>query len=481
MARHFATLLRTACTAVVLPVALVCSGCGGGGGSDGGSSSGDEFPAVELAPVDIDAVAPLPAERVVQGGATTEFNRTALAFENPAPNLNSAEAARHLVGDRNFGAVFVSPPAIENPGLGPLFNNSSCEGCHTKNGRGQPVFGVGGLGSQAVLRISSGDGLEDSPGGSRNVGDLGTQLQDHAIFGATPEGTVALRWDTESGSYADGTRFELRRPNVTVQLPDGGELGPEVATSLRTAPPVFGLGLLEAINDTDILALADPSDADGDGISGRPNLVFDFVLETQAVGKFGRKANRRDLFQQAAGAYVNDIGVSNPLFPAPDGSEEVSGDVLTSVEFYVQTLAVPNSSGTNDEETARGEKEFVGFKCASCHTPEFTTGDHPIRGLSRQRIFPYTDLLLHDMGPGLADNRTDFQADGSEWKTPPLWGIGVTATILLNTATFLHDGRARSLEEAILWHGGEALESRERFRQASAADRAALIKFLRTL
>lgn len=450
--------------------------------SGGDDASGGEAPSSEI------VLGPLPSdpgeissERVAQGGATTTSDRTTLAFENPIPNISGAALDRHFEGDTNFGAIFVTPPATFNAGLGPTFNNNSCDGCHTKNGRGQPVTGTGARGTQALLRVSMLDGASEFPGSPGAVPGLGTQIQDHSVIGETAEGTVSIEWHILQGRYGDGTSYELRRPKFTAVLSDGNELGPEVMTSFRVPPPVFGLGLLEAVPQSTIEALSDPGDANGDGISGRPNYVWDVVRSVQALGRFGRKANTANLLEQNASAYAHDIGVTNPLFPGVDGSTEIGGDTLASVEFYTQSIAVPRAGNIADPIVKKGEGEFLAFQCAGCHIPELRTGSHKVSALSNQTIFPYTDLLLHDMGPDLADNRPDFLASGTEWRTTPLWGIGVTVTILSNTATFLHDGRARTLEEAILWHGGEAEVSRERFRRASSDEREALIAFLRSL
>lgn len=461
----------------LIGITLLCGACGSGGSGGGESAPSSD---IELPPLASDP-GEISSARVRQGGDTTFPDRTTLAFENVIANASPSDTNKHFEGDANFAAQFVTPPATFNGGLGPRFNSNSCDGCHTKNGRGQPVAGDGPRGSQALLRISTLDGEPEAPGGVGIVPGLGTQFQDHAVQGSTPEGTLDIQWETLNGSYRDGTAYELRRPIVRATLSDGNELGPEVLTSLRVPPPVFGVGLLEAIPDSTILALADPNDTNNDGISGRPNMVWDVVKNIRALGRFGRKGNRPNLLQQSASAYRNDIGVTNSIFPDEDGSTEITDTVLKSVEFYVQTIAVPSATGVSNPTVKKGEKLFLAFNCAQCHTPELVTGAHPIRALSNQKIFPYTDLLIHDMGPGLADGRPDFQADGSEWKTPPLWGIGVTSTILSNTATFLHDGRARSLEEAILWHGGEADISRERFRRAELSDREALIAFLRSL
>lgn len=439
---------------------LLVLGCGRGGSSEGGSSS--------------------EGDRLLQGGDTTSSDRTTLAFEHPAANLTSEEDELHTDGDGDFGSIFVTPPATFNAGLGPFFNNTSCETCHTKNGRGQPVAGTGFQGSQALVRISRTSGVPEVPGGPGAVEGFGTQVQDHAVFGQEPEAEVTISYSTVNGSYGDGTPYILRKPSVSLKPRGGRKLPGDVLTSLRVPPPVFGLGLLEAVTDEELLKNSDPEDANGDGISGHPNYVWDRVLNAKVIGRFGRKANTPTLVQQAATAYAEDMGVSNPLFPNSDGSEEVTQQILDNTAFYTQTLAVPIAAVLS-AQGQRGFDLFSTLQCASCHVPRLHTGAHPVAAVANQTIFPYTDMLLHDMGSGLADNRPDFEASGTEWRTTPLWGIGVTATILSSTANFLHDGRAKTLEEAILWHGGEAEGAKEGFRTASADDRQALIAFLKSL
>jgi CxxC motif-containing protein (DUF1111 family) len=315
------------------------------------------------------------------------------------------------------------------------------------------------------------------------VPGLGLQIQDQATYGAQADATVALTWEEVAGRYGDGTAYALRRPVLTVTLPDGTPLPSGVRTSLRQPPPVFGLGLLEAIPDATLRGLADPDDADGDGISGRPNQVWDAIAGEARLGRFGHKANNPSLQQQAAAAYVNDMGVGSSLFPDDQLAEpaaELDDDLLDATTFYTQTLGVPGRISLTDPEVRRGEALFANLGCASCHVDTLTTGAHELAALSFQTIHPYTDLLLHDLGDDLADGRPDFEADGREWRTAPLWGIGLTHTVLPGSG-FLHDGRARTLEEAILWHGGEAEAAREGFRRADASDRAALITFLRSL
>jgi CxxC motif-containing protein (DUF1111 family) len=279
--------------------------------------------------------------------------------------------------------------------------------------------------------------------------------------------------------YGDGEVVMLREPRVDPRRPDGSALGPEVRMSYRQAPGLAGLGLLEAVPDAALLALADPDDADGDGISGRVNVVWDRGRQATAIGRFGHKATVATLREQTGAAFATDIGLTNRVFPAGDGMREVSDLQLDQVSLFVSTIAVPAAAPLN-AAAREGQTQFTELGCASCHVPTLTTADHPIAALANQTIHPYTDLLLHDVGDLLTDARRDFVAEGVEWRTPPLWGLGVVQVIEPD-ATFLHDGRARTLEEAILWHGGEALAAREAFRLARKQGRDALIRFLQTL
>lgn len=442
-------------------------GCGGGGGGSDTGTQGAEA---------------VVGNRANAGGTTTTTDRTTRAFENPASNLSAENLDRHMTGDVDFGAVFVSAPAPVNPGLGPLFNNSSCESCHTVNGRGQPVFREGGLRSHAVVRASlASGGVAELPGGPIPVPGLGTQLQDNAIFGVTPEISVDIHYSYTSESYPDGSSIELRKPTVSLQRPDGTFLGDEVLRSLRVPQPVFGVGLLESIPEERLIALSDPEDSDNDGISGRPNYVFDVSTGTTQLGRFGRKANQPTLLQQTASAYANDMGVGNPMFPDHAGTVDIPMETVESAAFYVATLAVPRALNTQNESIQSGERLFIETGCTSCHVPGHVTGSSNIPELSNQTIFPYTDMLLHDMGDGLADGRPDFGADGNEWRTAPLWGLGLVRTTLGTRENYLHDGRARTIEEAILWHGGEASGSKNRFKQLPKSERELILNFLGSL
>ena len=411
-------------------------------------------------------------------GALTIADRTSHAYTLPAPNLDEMGNEQHLAGDAAFEAQFVSPPAEVNPGLGPTFNNNNCNACHIQNGRGMPVVDHPSLRSQMLVRVSAVD-AQGLHGGPAPIEGVGTQLQDQAIYGERPEAHIDLTWETVEGEYADGTAYELRKPVLEIEPAEGTTLPDEYWTSLRQPPPVIGLGLLEALPPETLRELADPDDADGDGISGRPNRVWDVEAERKRIGRFGLKANQPDLLQQSAAAYHDDMGVTNDLFPGEDGATELDRQTLEDATFYAQTLAVPGRAPVTDA-IRRGERLFGEAGCADCHTETLETGAHEIEALEDQRIHPYTDLLLHDMGPGLADGRPDYEASGREWRTPPLWGIGLTQTVLPG-ARYLHDGRARTLAEAILWHGGEGEGSKEAFRTMSEGDREALIAFLRSL
>jgi CxxC motif-containing protein (DUF1111 family) len=407
-----------------------------------------------------------------QGGDATVDDRTAEAFSHPIPTLDAAQQEQHRFGR--------GPVAFEwmPPQLGPLFNHNACLACHAGNGRGLSEIGPSAFGSQALIRVSLDDGDPAVPGGPVPVPGYGTQLQDHAV-GRLAECAVTLTWVETEERYGDGEVVMLRSPRLAVTTASGDPL-PDMRMSYRQAPPLFGLGLLEALDDEDLAAAADPDDADGDGISGRTNEVWDTALEQTRRGRFGHKASVASLAEQTAGAFVNDMGLTNQLFPEPDGMRDVSDLQLQQSVFFITTIAVPAAAPRSDEAW-RGRRRFDDFGCASCHTPTLVTGrDAAIPQLANQTIHPYTDLLLHDVGDFLTDTRRDFLADGLEWRTPPLWGLGLTQVVNPD-ATLLHDGRARTIAEAILWHGGEAFSAREAFRTASRADRNALISFLETL
>ena len=454
-------------------------------------------------PVDVESM-PVSSTSALSGGDTTVFDASSHAFSIPAPNLSPAALEKHLEGDVEFEAVFVTAPAVVNPGLGPIYNNISCINCHTRDGRGRPPGPneklVSLLFRLSLPKPTVEEGADPASQQSQRrqtaqpptpVPGFGTQLNNRAIYGKSPEGSVKIDYTEETLTTPDGTRVHLRYPNYTLTetyrpLPKNVEVSP------RVAPVVFGLGLLEAIPEKTILAYADETDVNGDGISGKPNFVWDVVKKQYALGRFGWKANQPTLLQQVASAYHDDMGITTSLFLTENSAgqpqhtkhsatPEVSDDILEAVTLYVQTLAVPARRKHDDPQVKHGEQLFAQAQCASCHIPTLRTGVLiGVPSVSNQTIHPYTDLLLHDMGPGLADNRPDFRASGTEWRTPPLWGIGLVETVNGHT-NFLHDGRARNLMEAILWHGGEAEASREATLQMSKTERDALIAFLKSL
>ena len=414
--------------------------------------------AVESAAVSVNAI----------GGAATAINRTSSAYEEAPPNLGAKAIEDHEAGDEAFEEIFVSTADHPNSGLGPTFNNISCVSCHIRNGRGMPKAG------QLLIRVGDSDGHPE-------IAALGAQIQDFSIVGEKPEADVAINWVERAGKYPDGMSYSMRYPVFSIEVASTGKLLPDtVAVSPRIPPPVHGLGLLEAISEADILANADPDDEDGDGISGKANRVWSEETQNLALGRFGWKANSPTLLQQSAEAYVNDMGVHSSMYPQNDGLSEISDEKLVAAAAYAQTLAVPARASVNDPQVLRGESLFSSVGCESCHVDSFTTSSHKYPALENQPINPYTDMLLHDMGEELADNREDFEASGQEWRTSPLWGIGVVQTVLPYSG-FLHDGRARTLEEAILWHGGEAEKSQESFQNLPSQDRQALISFLQSL
>ncbi len=426
------------------------------------------------------------------GGETTAFSKGRNAFELPARNLSNLERRTFEVGDSFFNQNWVTAPSTTDArdGLGPVFNAQSCSSCHAHDGRGRPPESVDDPERGLLLRLSV-----PGPDGPVDVPGYGGQLQDRSILGVPAEGAIIITYEELPGRYPDGTPYSLRRPVYHIADPAFGPLDPELMFSPRVAPANFGVGLLEAISREDILSLADPDDLDGDGISGRPNWVLDVRKGQVTLGRFGWKAGQPTVEQQTAKAFSEDIGITSDLFPeqnctsvqdlcrdAPGGgSPEIPGERLDKVTFYVQTLAVPAMRDVDDPEVRRGAGLFVEAGCARCHRPSFTTSqDHPVAPLRDQLIFPYTDLLLHDMGPGLADGRPDGEATGREWRTAPLWGIGLVRVVNGHTM-FLHDGRARSIEEAILWRGGEVEGSQRHFKGLSSSERAALIRFLTSL
>jgi CxxC motif-containing protein (DUF1111 family) len=431
----------------------------------------------------------------LSGGATTVFATNQNAFTLQAANLPVEHQRAFFFGNRLFNTNWVIAPSSTKTfdGLGPTFNRVSCSGCHLRDGRGQPPSKPGEEMLSMLVRLSvPGKTGEGAPMPHPAYGD---QLNDRAIQGVTPEGRAVVSWSEVAGKYGDGESYSLRKP--TFQLVDlaYGSLGKETMISARVAPAVIGMGLLEAIPEATVLALADPQDRDGDGIAGVPNLVWDVSAGKKVLGRFGWKAGAPSVRQQIAMAAIGDIGLTTSMFrgqncPAVQttcskaetgGDPEISDEFLDKLELYNQTLAVPARRNIDDPQVIRGETLFSQIGCAACHRMTLQTGTHAARPeVSNQTIHPFTDLLLHDMGEGLADHRPEFDASGMQWRTPPLWGLGLIR--VTNKHEFLlHDGRARGFAEAILWHGGEAEQAKEKFRTLPKADRDALLAFLRSL
>ena len=424
----------------------------------------------------------------MSGGSQTAFDATSGAFTNPFTGMDEYDDELHGLGDAGFEQTFITAPANYNGGLGPAFNNVSCISCHHNDGRGVPTVGEGH--SAMLMRISYPGA--DVHNGAVPVPGYGTQIQDKAIFGKLPEARINVSYLDQQYSLPDGTTYSLRTPTYVLSN-QHAPINGDAMYSPRLAPPVFGLGLIEAIPEDQILALADVTDADQDGISGKPNYVWNPFTERKELGRFGLKLNTSTLQVQVAAAYNNDIGITSYVFKnetsqgqidQSDGIEddpELPDSVLNGVVFYMKSLQVPARRNVTDPQVIRGKQIFREAKCASCHNPDFTTAvNMAFPAASNQRIHPYTDMLLHDMGEGLADHRPDFDATGFEWRTTPLWGLGLFEAVNY-PPYYLHDGRARSILEAIMWHGGEAQHSKEYVQQLSKEDRDALIKFLRSL
>ena len=446
------------------------------------------------------------------GGAATVFktlNRD--IFSHPSANMPFDLQLDFKVGNGIFKKVWVSSPSstTSSDGLGPLFNARACQRCHLKDGRGHPPA-PGERAESMFLRLSipapaPGDGAFPQENRRAVVPEptYGGQLQNFSVQGVPAEGEMTIAYREQPVAMAGGEVASLRVPTYGITGLGYGPLHRETMLSPRVTPPIIGMGLLEAVREEAILAGADPDDADGDGISGRANRVWSDEHKKPMLGRFGWKAGQPTVAQQAAGAFRGDIGISTPLYKSPHGDctaaqhtcrtaphggasdpdhgAEATAKMFDLLVFYSRNLAVPARRKLDDAQVLRGKRLFYESNCIGCHRPKFVTRRDSIgKEQSFQLIWPYTDLLLHDMGEGLADNRPEGEAGGREWRTPPLWGIGLTDTVSGHTQ-FLHDGRARNLLEAILWHGGEAEAARQRVAAMTRAERAALLAFLNSL
>jgi len=457
-----------------------------------------------------------PFESLPGGAGTVDKLINADSFSHPAANLSFEGRQEFAVGNGLFRKDWVSSPAstLASDGLGPLFNARSCQACHVKDGRGsmpglaqaahsdtvgllmrlsRPAAGIPAYEQALVVGAPAAyDWLPDPV--------YGGQLQPFAVPGLAGEGQVHIRYTEVPVMLNGGQTAVLLKPDYTIRNLGYGAMHPDTVASPRLAPPMLGLGLLEAIHEDDILAHA--AAAKPDGVKGRPNRVKSLVTGETVLGRFNWKASKPDVLHQSSAAFSGDMGLSTPLFPnhygdctanQPDclklphgaqpqlGEHEVPGRLMDLVVIYAQNLALAKRRDVDDVRVLAGKKLFYQSQCTACHVPKYVTRRDAPRPEHRfQLIWPYTDLLLHDMGPGLADGQVDGQANGNEWRTPPLWGIGLTKTVN-PAAAFLHDGRARTLLEAILWHGGEAQAARDRVVAMTPQERDDLIRFLESL
>jgi CxxC motif-containing protein (DUF1111 family) len=445
---------------------------------------------------DAEEYIPLTAEEGEQfsGGETTVFNKSEEAFGFSALNLTFEQDADFAIGNSFFRQNWVAAPSstTARDGVGPFFNAISCSSCHFKDGRGRAPLVAGETGHGLLLRLSI-------PGIDGNGGNLpdpiyGGQLQDGAVLGQTLEGKISIVYQSITETFADGTTVVLQKPSYQINTLGHGALASNLHISPRVANQMIGMGLLEAIPESTLLGFADENDTNKDGISGKVNYVHDVASNSEKIGRFGWKANQPNVRQQVAGAFLGDMGITTSLFPnenapfgvdltaiANGGNPEISDLNFERVVLYSSTLAVPARRNYAEQNVLKGKKTFETIGCASCHIPKIQTGNnHSIAALRNQTIRPYTDLLLHDMGTDLADNTPDFKATGTEWRTQPLWGIGLIETVN-NHTNLMHDGRAKNVTEAILWHGGEAKSAKDKFKKLTALERSELLEFINSL
>lgn len=422
---------------------------------------------------------PDPSRWLPGGDTTNELLGGSNAFLMPSANLSPEHELDFYSGNSFFNQAWVEAPAstAARDGLGPLFLARSCSGCHLRDGKGAPPEDGQGPFVGLLLRLSGPEG-EPHP-------VYGDQLQDQGLPGVPAEAVPSITWEAQAGRFDDGTAYTLMAPRYALAAEGYGPLPAGLLVSPRVAPHMIGLGLLEAIDGSDLEAAADPDDADGDGVRGRVQRWGG------AIGRFGWKGDAVDVEAQVAGAFVGDMGLTSRVHPedgctaaqaacraATSGGEpEVSDEIFDLVVLYSRTVAPPARRLADDPEVRRGERLFGRIGCDACHTPSHVTGASPLPELEGQTIWPYTDLLLHDLGAGLADGRPLGEASGTAWRTAPLWGVGRIPEVS-GHSRYLHDGRARSLEEAILWHGGEAERSADRYRGLTAAERAAVLMFV---
>ena len=452
------------------------------------------------------------------GGNTTVLSRPFVSFQRPAANLNDDLQATFHAGKALANQPWVKAPTITTArdGLGPIYNARTCLTCHVKGGKGFiPENNKTPLTSTLVRLSIMGDALDTlKTSGLIPHPVYGDQIQSQSISLAhqlrhsqkpgllkhdvAPEAYIYIDWQEHVFTYPDQQQVTLRSPKLDFQALGYGPLGEDTLFSIRVAPMLHGMGLISLISEQDILALSDENDNNRDGISGRANQVWDVEKKATVLGRFGLKSNKPTLDMIVAGAFTNDLGITNSLAPnqpctdrqpsclkIPNGNDEngieLPDHLLNLVVHFNRDLAPVERRNEKDKEVLAGRELFYKNGCNQCHNPRFVTQKSvQAPHLSEQIIWPYSDFLLHDMGAALADGRPDFLATGNEWRTPPLWGVGLLSRVN-GMSVFLHDGRARNIEEAILWHGGEAEIAKTKFVHSSKKDRERLIKFVNSL
>ncbi|MGB0868251.1 MAG: di-heme oxidoredictase family protein [Flavobacteriales bacterium] len=428
------------------------------------------------------------------GGKTTVNAQGQNAFGHPIPQLKGLDELKFHAGNSMFRNAWVTAPAstTARDGLGPFFNASSCAACHFKDGRGRPPLYDGEKETGFLIRLSTpGNGPHGGPIGDPNYGG---QLQDISINGITPEGKFHIDYETIQGTFADGESYELRKPIYSFSDLGYGAMAGNMMYSPRVGQQMIGLGLLDALSDESILKYEDITDIDNDGISGKANKVWSNIDKKTVVGRFGWKANQPNLSEQVLGAFLGDMGITSYINADENctsvqvdcqnmpngGTPEITKENADNTILYAATLAVPQRRNYKDTSVLKGKLLFEKANCIGCHKDDYKTTSHFISALEDVSIKPYSDLLLHDMGDALADNRPDYLANGNEWRTQPLWGLGLIETVN-GHSLLLHDGRARNIEEAILWHGGEAENSVNDYKNFSKEERQDLLNFLKSL
>ena len=477
-----------------------------------------------LAGVPMQQLVSFDAQEIKQGGDTGISITSSESYSKPSSNITASRKGNFVIGNAFFRQPWVIAPASTDSrdGLGALFNVAACQSCHVKDGRGHAPMTAEDDADSLLIRLAmpattdeQRQQLKDSLIEKVAHPMYGGQLQDRGIQGVPAEARIAVQWTDKPVTFADGYVETLRAPTFNLTNPGYGAFDEDLMVSPRIALPMIGLGLLEQIPDADIKKQASSNHKNNNDIKGKFNWVMDPQTDKAALGRFGWKAGQTKLITQNQSAFNEDMGLTSNIRPhesctplqtaclkATTGADEqgngkpaveVSDEVAKFVEFYTRNLAVPHRRNADDKLVLAGKKRFYDMGCQSCHTPRYQLPKTDDDNLEQhgQVIYPYTDLLLHDMGDDLADRtiagklppknlQVEFLANSYEWRTPALWGIGLAQTVDPQ-ATFLHDGRARTLMEAVLWHGGEAKKQQQKVLMLDKQGRTELSAFLQSL